>query len=439
MKTGKNISLYKMLTKVTVIFSAIILTLASCRKGTNTSKLSSKSCYVLPSSVNMNGYFVCDGEPGFFISNNETINDSAGNVYSSQSKLTRIELNTATGNFSESELAFDPPLPKFTTRVNSMHQLEPNSNSFILNSKYTYYGSGSDTLIYTKLYLTDKTLSSPKKILLPDSAVTINSVAQMPNGKFALSSTKGTTKRIICVNSSLLGGWSSGAESTSPISKDFYNGQILATSQYIYLLQPSIYFTKSYRVMKWANNGPFSSFYFYLGSQQQKHAAGQLIESPNGYYIIGTEYLPEKSDYDLHVSTIGPANTLLAGNVWNITDSLPDWNTATRNVFNTYFSGSSGKVIKTATGYAYTIAYPDSKDQCSLALVLLNNEMKVESVKVIAKNVGTGFTPLIQNAIINQLNESLNILTDENRLYIIWKQNQNNYFYVLDMKGNLIP
>jgi hypothetical protein len=431
MQTGKNIFLNKIPAKVTLICIGFILIFFSCRKATNAEKLSSKSCYVLPSSLDINGYFVCDGEPGFFVSSNETINDSAGNVYSSQSKLTRIELNTATGNFSESELAFDPPLPKFTTRVNTMHQLMPNSNSFILNSKYTYYGSGSDTLIYTKLYLTDKTLSSPKKILLPDSAVSINSVAQMPDGKLALSSTKGTTKRIICVYKSLLGGWSSGAESTSPSSKDFSNGQILATSQYIYLLQPSRYFTRSYRIMKWANTGPFSSFYFYLGLQQQIHAAGQLIESPDGYYIIGTEYISAKSDYDIHVSTMGASNTLLAGHVWNLPGYLPDWNTATRNVFNTYFSGSSSQVIKTAKGYAYTLAYPDSKDQWSLALVLLNNELQIESVKVLAKNVGNGFD--------DPAHENLSLLNDENRLYIIWKQNRNNYFYVLDNEGNLIP
>jgi hypothetical protein len=60
---------------------------------------------------------------------------------------------------------------------------------------------------------------------------------------------------------------------------------------------------------------------------------------------------------------------------------------------------------------------------------MLNNEMEVKLVKVIAKNIGNGFT---------DTNENLSVITDENRLYIMWQQSWNNYFYVLDMDGNLI-
>ncbi len=428
MRTGKNIPLYIMPTKLILIFIVFSVTLYSCRKETNTSKLSSKNCYVLPSTVNMNGYFVCDGEPGFFVSTNETINVGPGNNYSSQSKLTRIGLNTAIGIFSESLLAFDPPLPKFTTRFNTITQLKPNSNSFILNSKYTCYGAGSGPFSYTKLFLTDKTLSSPKEFELPDSSVTINSVEQMPDGRFAVSSTKGIIKSMSGYNSTLQRVWTQTAE-FGALTKDYINGQILATSKYIYILQPTIFFSRAYRILVYDCDGKKISYFEYAAVKRNQYAAGQLIESPNGFYIIGTKYLPEKSEYDIHVSTMSPASKL-AEHVWNITDYLPDWSTATRNVFNTYFSGSSGKVIKTAKGYAYTLAYPDSKDQCSLAFVLLNNEMKVESVKVIAKNVGNGFG--------DPANENLSLLNDENHLYIMWKQGQNNYFYVLDMEGNLV-
>jgi hypothetical protein len=420
MKAGKYI----------FIIIACITSLCSCRKETTTSKLSSKSCYVLPSSVNMNGYFVCDGEPGFLASANETIRLGPGHDFNTQAKLSWVGLNITNGRFSQSSLAFDPPLPDSTTRVNTLIQLKPNGSSFVIVSSYTYYDTAFIPHPYTKLYLADRTLSSPKKFALPDSAVIINQVIQMPDGRFAVSSTKGVNKYVSCYNSNLQLDWIQTADYGGGVSQTYSNADLLATSTAIYLLQTNYYIAKYYRTMKYDITGKKISAYD-VGGPTNKYAAGQLIESPDGFYVVGTRYLPDKSDYDIRVSNMSQANNLLSAHLWNITDYLPDWNTATRNVRDAFFSGSSSHVIKTGNGYAYTLAYPDSKGQSSLALIMLNNEMKVESIRVIAKNVGNGASASVS--------EALTISNTGNQMFIMWKQDHNNYFYVLDNEGNLMP
>lgn len=428
MRNQKNIILYKMLTKVTFILLAFILTLASCRKENNTSKLSSKSCFVLPSNLGVVGYVVCDGEPGFFASTTETINFGPGNDFGTQSKFSWIGLNKANGKFSQSLLDFYPPLPNFTTRSNGLTQLMPNRNSFILVSNYTHYDTGFNSTSHVKVYLTNKNLTSIKRFKLLDSTVSIDNVIQMPDGRFVVSSHKGITKSISCYNSNLQLDWTKIAEYGSN-SQDYNTTELMATPNYIYVLQNSKYITRNYRVLQYDYDGRKISIYE-LTSITNKYAAGQIIESPNGFYIIGAKYLPEKSDYDLSVSTMSTTNKLIEEHGLNITDYFPDWNTASLNVFNTYFSNECSYTIKTTSGYAFTFTYPDNKNNRSLALVLLDDQMKVKSVKVIAK---------IKGVDINQINnQSIAILTDGNRLYILWNQYFNNYFYVLDEEGNLI-
>ncbi|MFM9943616.1 MAG: hypothetical protein ACKVQB_00140 [Bacteroidia bacterium] len=417
-----------MLTKVTFILMAFILTLASCRKENNTSKLSSKSCFVLPSHLLLLGYAVCDGEPGCFALSSEYIDITPDEAVGSQSKFTWIGLNTVNGNFSQSLLDYYPPLPPLTTRSNGLTQL--NSNSFILVSNYTLYDTGFNTTSHVKVYLTNKNLTPIKRFNLLDSTVSINNVIQMPDGRFVVSSHKGITKSISCYNSNLQLDWTKIAESGSS-SQDYNTAELMATPNYIYVLQNSKYITKNYRILQYDYDGRRTSIYD-LNSTTNKYGAKQLIESANGFYIIGTRYLPEKSDYDINISTMSPSNKLVFEHGLNIVDYLPDWNTATRNVANTLFSPSSSHVIKTENGYAYVFSYPDRKGKSSLALVMLNNEMKVESVKVIAKNVGNGFNEF------SFITEKLNLLNDDNHLYIMWRQYLNNYFYVLDMEGNLV-
>jgi hypothetical protein len=428
MKIRKKISLYTMFTKTTVIILTFAAAFSSCRKETTTSKLSSKSYFVLPYNMSFNNFFVSVGEPGFFARSTKSTK-IYGEEYETFSKFERIGLNTANGIFSQLLLPFNPPLPEFTTFNNSVNQLKQNGNDFILTSNYSFFDTGLSIFSYLKLYLTDKNLSKLTKFELPDSTVSDVSVNKMSDGRYVVwTLKKGNIKRINCFNSNLQLDWSKTAD-YGPNTFDYYNFQLLATSNSIYLLQLANYITNNYRILQYDYDGNKISIYD-VRSTTNKYAAGQLIESSNGYYIIGTKYIPGKSDNDIHISSMSPANKLMAEHELNITDYLPDWNTATSGVFRTYFSGNTSYVIKTANGFAYTFAYPDNKNKSSLALVLLNNEMKIKSVKVLAKNIGSGFDGID--------NEYITLLNDDNRLYIIWRQNWNFYFYVLDNDGNLV-
>lgn len=430
MRTGKNNSFCGMLIKSTLIFISLVLifNLSSCRKETNTEKLSSKSSLVFSVDQKIVGHFFCDGEPGLFTTVNKSIQFDSVNSFVSQAYINKIGLNTTNGKFVQSILGFNPSLPKYTTIYSTINQLKPNGTSFILNSVFTLYDTGSNPHPYTKLYITDKTISALKPFELPDSSIVVNGVKQMEDGRYAVMSTKGTIKSLSCFNGNLKSQWTRIVEFGNN-SENYDNFELLVSPNYIYLLQIANYITKNYRVLQYDYDGRKISTYE-LTSITNKYAAGQIIESPNGFYIIGTRYLPEKSDYDLSISTMSPNNKLLEEHGLNITDYFPDWNTASLNLLNTYFSNGCSYTIKTTSGYAFTFTYPDNKNNRSLALVLLDDQMKVKSVKVIAK---------IKGVDINQINNQyITILTDGNRLYILWNQYFNNYFYVLDEEGNLI-
>jgi hypothetical protein len=402
---------------------AIILSVSSCHKETNTTKLSSKSCFVVP--LYIKGAFISDGEP-FFLGwdHKEVLVNS--DLYVSHGNMSRISLNPLNGNFSEITTNYSPILPNNTTLSTGINQLKPNSNSFILNSEFTYFDTAGNSYKYTKLYLADKNVTLQKEFKLVDSSIIVNSVEQMADGRYVIAYTDEKIKKISCYSNNLTMDWTRTVEFGS-FPKDFDHQQVLVSSKYIYVLQVGRYITKNYCIYQYDYEGR-KLFTYELNSQTNKFTAGQLIESPNGFYSIGTKYLSEKSDYDISISTMSSANKLLTEHGLNITEYLPDWNTAAKNVFNTYYSGLTSYAIKTATGYAFTICYPDNKNNNCLALVILNDQMKVESVKQITKMVRDSNTA-------NQIN---NLFFDGNRFYIILANAPNYYFYTLDKEGSLV-
>jgi hypothetical protein len=304
--------------------------------------------------------------------------------------------------------------------------LVENSNLFGLKKDLQLWND-SDYVSYTALYLTDKNLNNKRKVHLYDSSEHVSCIELSANGMLILLTTMDKVKRIECYNSDLELEWQKVAE--SGLNSSIYENRVaLATSDYIYVLQsyPGIYTEKNYRVIQYDYSGNRVSIYD-RSNALNKYSASAIYESSNGYFIVGTKYVPEKSTFDINISSMSSNNILIEEHVLNILDHIPDWNLSQKSVYEVLNSNASSDFVKTANGYCFAVAYQNKKNKNSLAVVELTGDLKIESVHTFAQNIDA------YNA-----SSLVSLKKDDTRNYLIWTLGNNNYFYVLDKHGNFI-